>query len=297
MWGKLRGREEMPQKLRFSWKGLKNPGCTHHETGELLDWLTSKVIVLCRILERAGGTRWPFRFVLLKLWQFVLGRIADLFINVLHDKQLYVVRGLEKKQVVVVSCGRIWGKSVLSLVVAIVWALRGHKVVCVLPTHMHRKMVWARARRMLERAMENGELSVLRRLVKLYDSEATVRVVNGGEVVFVTIQGIQTILGMQPNLLVIDEAACIEDALWNGTLRPLLLKPGQNKKTLLIGSPRGKNWFYGEYIKALASPGRAAALQFPSWTSPLVSNDQVKRMRLIMPDKVFRQEVGAEFVG
>src|SRR5207244_634756 len=104
-----------------------------------------------------------------------------------------------------------------------------------------------------------------------------------------------SLLGEGLNWLVVDEAARLKRSIWEGHLSQRLI----DKKgwALLITTPKGKN-----YVFDLFKRGQGGVDPFfeswnrPSWTNPHLDATVIEAERGRLPEAVFRQEYGAEFV-
>lgn len=81
-------------------------------------------------------------------------------------------------------------------------------------------------------------------------------------------------------------------------------------KGLFISTPKLRNWFYDAYQKGEKfeedgtpryAPGEDPfpewlAIRMPTWTNPHVKMDSIKEMQRNLPEDIFRQEVGAQFL-
>lgn len=109
--------------------------------------------------------------------------------------------------------------------------------------------------------------------------------------------------GASLNYLIVDEAAMVDSQVIFESLMPTLTTT--NGWTLFISTPKGYNWFYDMFQHALSYRSHEdypyltqyAAWQLPTWNAnPTISESFFEQQRLIMPERVFRQEYGAEFL-
>ncbi len=93
--------------------------------------------------------------------------------------------------------------------------------------------------------------------------------------------------------LVADEAPYIEQDAWQYAIRPTI------SQTLgwavLVGTPRGRNWFYDMHTLGGTDPDHASFV-FPSNSSPYFPASEWDEARRTLPADVFRQEYQAEFL-
>lgn len=109
--------------------------------------------------------------------------------------------------------------------------------------------------------------------------------------------------GASLDYLILDEAAMIDAQVWHEALLPTLTTT--NGWVLIITTPKGYNWVYEMFRYAQEhanTPGypkysQYAAWQLPTWeANPNISQEFFEQQKRIQPDRVFRQEYGAEFI-
>lgn len=104
---------------------------------------------------------------------------------------------------------------------------------------------------------------------------------------------------------VVDEAAHIPkfSEVWEQALRPAL--SDRKGGALFISTPKGFNHFHELFkwaggdpsiIGFAGSKGDWAAYRYPTWDNPYIDPAEIEVARLELPDLIFRQEYGAEFV-
>lgn len=104
-----------------------------------------------------------------------------------------------------------------------------------------------------------------------------------------------SLLGEGLDWLIVDEAARLKPAIWESHLSQRLIdKEGW---ALLISTPRGKGWFYDLFRRGQddQEPDYASWNQ-PSWANPHLNRDLIEGERERVPERVFRQEYGGEFI-
>jgi phage FluMu gp28-like protein len=68
-------------------------------------------------------------------------------------------------------------------------------------------------------------------------------------------------------------------------------------KALLISTPRGKNWFYALYKRGEdEEQSDYESFSFPTISSPYIPDSEVEEARQTLPEDVFAQEYGGEFL-
>jgi hypothetical protein len=105
-----------------------------------------------------------------------------------------------------------------------------------------------------------------------------------------------SLLGESLDWVVVDEAARLRASIWEGHIAQRLVD--RRGWALLISTPQGTDWFYKLYRRG--QKGRDPLCQswsFPSWTNPHLDPEAIEAERQSIPETVFRQEFGAEFLG
>jgi hypothetical protein len=103
-----------------------------------------------------------------------------------------------------------------------------------------------------------------------------------------------SLLGEGLDWLIVDECARLKPAIWEAHLSQRLLD--RNGWALLISTPKGKGWFYDLYRRGQGGDPDYASWNYPSWTNPYIDRALIEAERERLPERVFRQELGAEFI-
>jgi hypothetical protein len=104
-----------------------------------------------------------------------------------------------------------------------------------------------------------------------------------------------SLLGEGLDWLICDEAARLKPLIWNSYLSQRLID--KRGWALLISTPRGKGWFYEMWRRG--QPGGDPDFQSwnqPSWANPYLDASLIERERARIPERVFDQEYGAQFL-
>src|SRR5688572_24182041 len=103
-----------------------------------------------------------------------------------------------------------------------------------------------------------------------------------------------SLLGEGLDWVIVDEAARLKRSIWEGHLTQRLI----DKKgwALLISTPRGKGYFYDLYRLGQGIDPAFESWNYPSWTNPHLDAATIEAERSRVPERVFRQEFGAEFL-
>ena len=162
------------------------------------------------------------------------------------------------------------------------------RVAWVAPTYKNTRPMW----RWLQMSLADD---AKHKRVAIHKSERTIETQRGGFVGLYSGDNIDSIRGEAFNLVVIDEAAKIAEDAWTDAIMPTLAD--FDGDAVLISTPRGKNWFFAEWLRGQSTTGDQR-----SWTSPTSDNPMpsirraFEKVRGKIPERSFRQEWLAEFV-
>lgn len=204
----------------------------------------------------------------------------------LRADQLAIARHPAKTKVL--SMGRRWGKTVLGGTV-LGNALAQHgRVAWIAPTYKNTRPMW----RWLLLATA-GDAKAKRMTISR--SDRTITTNRGGFLGIFSGDNIDSIRGEAFHLVVIDEAARIPETAWPDAIMPTLADYGGD--AILISTPKGKNWFYHEWLRGVERNADIA-----SWTAPTGANPNPNIRRAFelvkerVPADTYKQEWLAEFV-
>lgn len=201
-----------------------------------------------------------------------------------HQGQQQVIR--EAKRFNVVNCGRRFGKSTLGLNRCADPATLAYPVAWFSPTYKLLIDVWREAVRMF------APLTVRRSV-----QERRLEFLTGGLLEFWSMDNPDAGRGRKYKRLVVDEAALMPDLLgaWNYAMRPTLVD--YQGDAFFLSTPKGRNgfWQMWQWGQDPAQP-EWCSWQMPTASNPLIAPSEIDAMRLSLPERVFAQEVLAEFL-
>jgi hypothetical protein len=103
-----------------------------------------------------------------------------------------------------------------------------------------------------------------------------------------------SLLGEGLDWTIVDEAARLKPAIWQSHLSQRLIdKQGWG---LLISTPKGKGWFHDVFQRGQGRDAGYESWNCPSWTNPRLDAGAIEAERARLPERVFRQEFGGEFL-
>jgi hypothetical protein len=188
----------------------------------------------------------------------------------------------------VVASGRRFGKTYASIA-----ALAKHsrypnsKCMYIAPSYrMAKQIVWEDLKLMLKQ----------RRWAKrINESELTITLVNNSQIMLRSADNPDSIRGVGLDFVVIDEAADIDNSgeAWGAVIRPTL--SDREGHALIIGSPKGRNWFYDLYQNAKHYEDWHS-WQYTTAEGGNVSEAEINQARQDLDERTFQQEYLAQFV-
>jgi phage terminase large subunit-like protein len=139
----------------------------------------------------------------------------------------------------VLSMGRRWGKTVLGgAIVGLVLAEHG-KTAWIAPTYKNTRPMW---RWLLQATAED----VRKGRIRISRSDRTLETKRGGFLGLYSGDNIDSIRGEAFHYVVLDEAARLPEEAWTDAIMPTLAD--YDGSALLISTPKGKNWFWREWM-------------------------------------------------
>lgn len=159
----------------------------------------------------------------------------------------------------------------------------GAQVAWLAPTYKNSRPLWRFCEQMTAPVVS---------LLRINRTEREIEFPNGGRIGIFTGDNDVSIRGNAFDLVIVDEAPQIKAETWTDALMPTLAD--RDGRAMLIGTPKGKNWFWQEFVKAQAE-GRAFTA--PSNANPMPNIRRAFEMaRQAVSVRTFRQEWLAEFV-
>jgi len=103
-----------------------------------------------------------------------------------------------------------------------------------------------------------------------------------------------SLLGEGLDWLIVDEASRLKPTVWQSHLSQRLID--KRGWALLISTPKGKGYFFDLFRRGQGKDVDFRSWNKPSWTNPLLDAEMIERERKRLPERVFLQEYGAQFI-
>lgn len=167
---------------------------------------------------------------------------------------------------------------------------------CVAPTFGLLDGVWR-----LLKAMTPEEM-----VVKVNETKLQMELVGDVLIELKSADDPERLVGSGLDVLVLYEAALIQESAWTISLRPRLASPGRAGLMIAGGTPKGRSWYHRLYLrgqgainlndKAIKPEDEVWSLNEPMWDNPMIPAEEIEALRESMTERGFRQEIGAEFL-
>ena len=189
---------------------------------------------------------------------------------------------------ITLCCGRQVGKTLVAENLLLKWGLENNNAVI-----MFVSPIYSQARKVfqdIEKAMDGTPI-----LVSSNKSNYEMTLINGTKILFRSAERGDSLRGYTLTHLIVDEAAFIQDNIWNEILKPTILTKG--KKVLFLSTPKGKNYFYSLHLRGIdPDQQQYITLQASSYDNPYISKEELDEAKKSLPEDIFRQEIMGEFV-
>ena len=187
----------------------------------------------------------------------------------------------------IVCAGRRAGKSVLSRMIVLQWAVKEPGLYWIVsPTYKQSKMIHWRD--------IQGEIP-LDWIRSKNEVELSITLTNGSIIELKGAENPDALRGVKLRGLVIDEIASIRnwDWLWSEVLRPTLTD--YEAPAIFISTPKGYNHFYELYNVGQTKNDNYKSWRFTSYDNPLIPKGEIDNAKEELTEDTFAQEYMADF--
>ena len=206
---------------------------------------------------------------------------------------------LDRHRYKCLAIGRRWGKSFVEAADSVAVACFGGHVWCVAPTFNLADIIFDHC---LELCAD-PKLPVHKMISKINTGAGAkmIQTITGGLIVPKSSDHPGSLIGRGIDKIVFDEAAKESDPrVLTKYLTPCV--SNTEGSIDLITTPEGKNWLYYEFLKGVNDPNNTSydpayrSWTCPSRTSPHFSQREWDFQKVHLPEDIFNQEYGAEFL-
>lgn len=207
-----------------------------------------------------------------------------------HDSQRALLEKMTR--FTVINCGRRWGKTLIALWHILCALHAGQKVAYFVPTSARFENVWKKLVKALQPVEMIGKCKI-----NLSRHEINFET-TGAHCKFWSLEDLNAGRGEDYDLIIIDEAAfCahLQDS-WDKAIRATLLD--RRGKCIILSTPDAPEGFFYEMAEFAQKPKNKNWTYFhaPSWTNSLLDQDEIEEIEDTLPEHVFLNEYGAEFM-
>ena len=204
----------------------------------------------------------------------------------------------EARRFNVLAAGRRWRKTTMVMPIAVETVLAGGTVVWGAPTYDQVATAY-------EETIRAGKGVIRFRRSPSMEAE----IPGAGRILFRSLDDPDNARSKTAHGVVIDEGGDVAEVAWYEVLRPMLIDTGG--WAWIIGTPKGRNWFWREHVAAADRPDWRA-WQIPTlgcevtpgglvrkphpYENPHIQFSELEAMFAGMAEARFRQEILAEFV-
>jgi hypothetical protein len=181
-------------------------------------------------------------------------------------------------------CGRRFGKNIVGHELVIDTALSGLPVAWCAPSYPEVAEDWREI-----------YSKVFPLIIGSDKTEKRIELITGGSIKMWSFDGRQSMRGNKYARVVINEAAKIrvlEDE-WNEVVRPTL--SDYKGDAWFLSTPKGLNYFY-QLWQRRETDSQWAGWHYTTYDNPFIDPAEIEDMKREMPERVFKQEILAEFI-
>lgn len=211
--------------------------------------------------------------------------IAHIMQVKLHKAQYDIATDPHRFRVAV--CGRRFGKSVMSRMVVLKWALENPGLYWIVsPTYKMSKMIhWRDYQNEIPRSL----------VAKKNEVELSLELKNGARIELRGAENPDMLRGVKLRGLVVDEIDSIRNWnwLWNEVLRPTLTDYAA--PAMFIGTPKGYSTLYELYNNGQTDGSDYKSWRFTSYDNPYIPKEEIDNAKKELTEDTFMQEYMADF--
>jgi hypothetical protein len=200
-----------------------------------------------------------------------------------HDAQAKIFR--ERKRFNVEDCGRRFGKTMMDINEAAPTMLDGKPVAVFFPNYRMLSEVWRNFVHVFEPVTKDKS-----------EVEHRLELITGGVVEMWSLET-ESARGRKYARAIIDEAALVPNLMtkWSSVIRPMLVD--YQGDAFIKSTPKGRNGFWRMWSWGQDPANKEwKSWKFATHDNPYIPPAEVMAMRETMPERIFLQEIMAEFI-
>lgn len=129
---------------------------------------------------------------------------------------------------------------------------------------------------------------------QVHESESWIELRNGSRITFRSADGKEALVSERLHGLVCDEAGQYSPVIYDQLLAPMTATT--NGPNILLGTPRGFNWFFQKYQQQVSGIPNWASFHWRTQDSPYVTPEWLAARKAETPERIWKQEYEAEFL-
>lgn len=131
---------------------------------------------------------------------------------------------------------------------------------------------------------------------RVQSGKAEIKFKNNSRLIFRTAGSRNSLRGFSLNHLLIDEAAFIDEDIWDTILSPSLSVRGKDGKVLFCSTPKGANFFKKLYDRGLNNEAGYKSFKITWRDNPYADVEFINERKRVLPEEIYLQEFEGEFV-
>jgi|LGOV01.1.fsa_nt_gb hypothetical protein len=196
-----------------------------------------------------------------------------------------------KYKTIIAACGRRFGKSFFSSVLAAEELLYPYAQVLVCSYRLENcKVIFRQVREIIKKLKIE--------IVSDRQKDLELELGNGSKITVASNDNVEARLGNSCSLIIIDEAKLFHRELYETFLEPQLLDYSPYSRTIMISSPQ-EGWLYDYYLKGQSDDPIYSdfwSISLPSSTNPTNSKEALAKLKARIPADIWEQEYEGKFI-
>jgi len=125
--------------------------------------------------------------------------------------------------------------------------------------------------------------------------ELSITLKNGSIIALKGADSPDSLRGMRPKFVILDEYGDMKQDVWNTVLRPVITAQ-KDAEALFIGTPKGKNHFYDTFQRGKQQQGRWQSWLLKASESGIIPQESLAEAKKEMTEAAYNQEFNCDFI-